>query len=287
MHEDLLRDKGIYVAPGSIMQTGALNMPGAMKSAANMGYRIPRKFTLDSLSKMHYSDFVPPNGKDEDEFKPSDVLDSDEDVDEEVLNMYNFKNRDIMDANTYQISPQIRSTVNKIDKQYLSAHNSQVMQTGMSKKVPTKINKNVNSVPMSRGNKKKSTIKVNQSVLLPQKKQGAFPKSSVGGAKLHITPARKRNQSVIHQGPHTGARNRKRSLSKLHPTNAYKSSSKAVSDYSPGRKRGLKLKMSHNKSLLRANQFDAKSRYKQEEKLKNILKMHTNKGTKGAKKHKL
>lgn len=57
-----------------------------------------------------------------------------------------------------------------------------------------------------------------------------------------------------------------------------KSNQHPALDYNHGNKRNAKLRVANNKSLVRANQYDVKSKIKQEQKLKNILRLQNKKG---------
>ena len=294
MHEDLLRDKGIYVPPGTQIGSIAPQMhAGSAITSAGKGsskYRMPRKFTLESLGKMDYRDFIPPTkSQDEDEFKPSDVLDSDEDMDEEIENMYNFKTRDQNEHNSYHVSPDMRNSVDNTNHHYMSAHTSQILPKNPQRPPVQKgIKNSLSSVPISTMPQKIKSGRVNQSRLPPQKRQTAAIKNQYSHpTKKGSLPRGRRGHSVIHQGTTAGARANKRSKSKAKMQKGYRSSTKAVSDYSPKQKRSQRLKNATNKSMARANEYDSQAKRKQEQKLRNILKMHSKKAIPGVKKNRL
>ena len=293
MHEDLMRDRGIYVAPGTSLNSGHLQTHGTMiNSSAGInkraqGYRVPRKFTLEALGRMDYRDFIPaPNTQEEEEFKPSDVLDSDEELDEEIMNLYQYRNKSLHDAHAYHTASQHVNSVVNLHHPSASVSTSQVLPSGISKRDHQKVmNHYIQSVPMSRENKKRlPNTGINKSVLPPQKRQNVMTEHRRYSVhKSSRTPAKKRNQSVIPHGAIAGTRSTKKSVSKLYPAKGLKTSKYPVSDYSPGRKRNASLRAANKKSLKRASEFDRKSKFNQEQKLKNILKMHNNKGIRMAK----
>lgn len=264
MHEDLLRDKGIYIAPGMSPYQGntqmGISMAGSAAGQRMPGYKIPRKFTLESLNHMDYRDFIIPTGNNEDdeEFKPSDVLDSDDD--------------------DYEDFP------SALPRPHISMNNSQIMpiEVHHQRQAQNPIKNHVTSVPISSGKpKKEPKHRENKSMLIPQKRQHVRTEHRYSVPnKGNPTPAKKRGHSVIHHGALTNSRVTKKSHLHLSAHKAYKSNKHSVSDYSPGRKRNAKLRMANNKSLKRANEYDLRNKKKQEQKLKNIMKMHNKKSTK-------
>lgn len=280
IHEDILRDKGIYIAPGMMSGIGQAG-PGINSSAIGtnrtVGYKIPRKFTLESLGKMDYREFIPPTGNAQDEdFKPSDVIDSDDEMDDDILELYQFNKRE--EAYGLQMIANANSASN-LHPKYLSANASQDMQGSMTakNKAQSIVKNHLQSMPISRSNKRGGNVRVNQSMLPPQKRKNAATEHRYASNKSkNKTPAKKRGHSIAaYKGIITDLKNKK-NKPKLYP-NAYRSVKGAVSDYSPNRKRNDKLKASNNRSLVRASDFDRKSKLKQEQKLRNILKLQNNK----------
>lgn len=62
MHEEIVRDKGLYIIPATNIGNSTSLLPNGLLNSATsnkrpQGYKIPRKFTLESLGKMDYRDF--------------------------------------------------------------------------------------------------------------------------------------------------------------------------------------------------------------------------------------
>lgn len=283
MHEDLMRDKGIYLAPGASLGMGMSQMSGVINSSGGkrqMGYKVPRKFTLEALGKMDYRDFMVPNAASDDEFKPSDVLDSDEDIDEEIMNMYQYKSRDLMDQQNYYPSPPQKVASSTNIRQNLSVNNSQILPKGAHKRQSQNpITNHLSSVPISKERKKQSGRPLpNKSMLPPQKRENVRTEHRYTTKKGSSSPARKRGNSVVHNIASNHLKSAKKGLANLYQSRVYKSNKHSVSDYSPGRKRKDRLKANNTKSLKRASQYDLNAKRLQEQKLKNILKLQGNKG---------
>ena len=299
MHEELLRDKGIYIAPGSTIGAGMPNLGSGMpnpsaylKQQNKVGYQVPRKFTLEALGRMDYTDFNPPNGTEtEDEFKPSDVLDSDEDIDEEIEQLYHFKNPPINHNNYGLGNAKSALSAQHLHDSGLSVDNSQHLSNAgrNNRQGQILVQKQQESMTIPKNVKRKNPLgRVNQSMLPPQKRKNAVPHGRYN-YKTSNTPAKKRGNSSIHHGVSTENRNRRKPAPGIYHNKAYKSGHHSVSGNSPGSKVNSKIRIANNKSLVRANQYDARSKAKQEQKLKNILRMHNNKASLrvGGNKHRL
>jgi hypothetical protein len=277
MHEDILRDKGIYVPPGMLSGTGHHNQslnPSAVGASRAPGYKMPRKFTLESLGKMDYRQFIPPTEDNQDDFKPSDVIDSDDEMDDDILELYQFNKRE--EPYTLQMNPNSNSALN-LHPTSLNVNSSLTLPGGVTlkRKAHNAVKNHLESVPISIRNKRGSLGRVNQSMIPPQKRKNAIMNQRYINNKKDRTPAKKRGLSKVNKGALTDLRNPK-SKSKLMPENAYKSRKGGIPDYSPNRNRNEKLKLSNNKSLVRASDFDRRTKIKQEQKLKNILKLQNN-----------
>ena len=99
-------------------------------------------------------------------------------------------------------------------------------------------------------------------------------KHSLG--KKNPSPERRRGLSVNRYGGKT-SKSPKKGLSKAYGSKSNLKSKQVNSDYSPGRKRRAKLEMGNIKSLKRANEYDLRSKKKQDQRLKNIMKMQNDK----------
>ena len=202
-------------------------------------------------------------------------------MDDDILELYQFNKRE--EAYSLQMNANVNSASN-LHPKHLSANTSQEMLGGIAskRKAQNIVQNHLQSMPISRGNKRGSNIRVNQSMLPPQKRKNAATEHRYASKKKEKTPAKRRGQSVAYKGMVSNMKKGK-SKPKLY-SNAYKSVKGAVSDYSPNRKRNDRLKASNNKSLARAGDYDKKNKLKQEQKLRNILKLHHNKGLRGVKK---
>ena len=161
MHEDILRDKGLYVAPGTGVGIDGSQLPNSLMNNSSInkriqGYKIPRKFTLESLGKLDYTIFGAPSNNDyNDEFRPADILDSDEELDDDIINLYHYKNRSNSIDQTYHTVPnQINSATDlRQPKIHLQTN---ITAQGPNKMINSTTTKNMaESVPISRGNKRK------------------------------------------------------------------------------------------------------------------------------------
>ena len=284
MHEDLLRDKGLYVAPGSSVGINGSQLPNSLMNNTNInkrvqGYKIPRKFTLESLGKLDYTVFgVPSNNEYNDEFKPADILDSDEELDEEIMNLYHFKERSNSIDQTYRSVPnQVNSTTD--------INNPKVhIQTN---KIPQELNKMVNSatnksmvgpLPKSKIEKEKAELtKVNKS-MLPERRKSILrtEHKMASGTKKNLSPTRGRGLS-LNKYPNKSSKSPNKSHSKAYGSKPYLKTKQVNSDYSPGRKRKARMELDNIKSLKKASEYDLKSRKTQDQRLKNILKMQNEK----------
>jgi hypothetical protein len=279
IHEDILRDKGIYIAPGmnsAIGHVGAGINSSAVGTNRTVGYKVPRKFTLESLGKMDYRQFIPPNGDvQDDNFKPSDVIDSDDEMDDDILELYQFNKTE--EAYGLQMNANVNSASN-LHPKYLSVNASQDMIGAMTAKSKAQniVKNHLQSMPISRGNKRGGNARVNQSMLPPQKRKNAATEHRYASNTKNKTPAKKRGHSIAAYKNIITDLKKNKNKPKLYP-NAYRSVKGAISDYSPNRKRNDKLKASNNKSLVRASDFDKKAKLKQEQKLRNILKLQNSK----------
>ena len=94
--------------------------------------------------------------------------------------------------------------------------------------------------------------------------------------KKNPSPTRRRGLSVHKYGGKT-SKSPKKGLSKQYESKSYLKSKQVNSDYSPGRKRKARLEVGNLKSLKRANEYDMRSKKKQDQRLKNILKMQNDK----------
>ena len=275
MHEDIMRDKGIVLSPG---QPSPAIMPNGIASAPriNMGYKVPRKFTLESLSKMNYGDFTVPqqNNQYEDEFKPEDVLDSDDEIDEEIENMYQFKENATVAHNSVldlQSNKQNSPMLPGSQKHRYQEHSSSIgYQPPAYKNTPS--NKNIyTSGPVTGGKRRNKDLIVNKSMI----NQGRLAQPNA--RKLKGTTTRTRGSSVHHSAINV----LKGGRSKSKPKNIYgakgnrnKSLKNVQSDYSPNRNRIRdKLKIG-NQAIKRTQNYDLKNKRNQQQKMNNVLRMH-------------
>lgn len=88
MHEKLRREK--YGAEGIDIKNSYLGIKSKLNSGLNtLGGRQHAKVNLDVLQKMHYTDF---NLGDEDDFKPTDIVDNDDDSEDSILEQFKNEN---------------------------------------------------------------------------------------------------------------------------------------------------------------------------------------------------
>jgi len=287
MYEDLLRNRGIYVAPNSSFAPGSSQLPNSLiNSSASInkrvqGYKIPRKFTLESLGKMDYTDFLQPNNSDyNDEFKPSDVLDSDDEMDDDIMKLYQFKNKPLLIDQTYHSVPvHVNSSVD-LHHPHISV-STNIMPLGPSKKVPQTTSKNqvMASAPISRLVKRNEEThhKVNKSTVPQRRKSVIRTEHRYADGKKNHSPPKQRKMSVNH-GLRYPSKSPKKNNSHVYGSKPNLRVAKAVnSDYSPGRRRKTRLEVGNLKSLKRANEHDSRVKRKQDQRLKNILKMQNEK----------
>jgi len=265
MHEDLVRDKGGYVEPPI---QGGVNSLHPTLNKQRIGYQVPRKFTLESLGRMDYRDFNPQStqvDEVEDDFKPSDVIDSEEDMDEEIEEFYQFKNR----------NPQAENYALSVAKTSVSAH--QLHDPGLN------VNSSQSTNPM---NPKKlnaaigSQKKVNHSIIHNPKIKniGGRLKNSILPSQKHfkpykVAPSKPRGVYHSHHPRSSHPQKAKRKPIALYNTRSHKSVHNSVSDYSSAQKnkadqRIAKLRVANSNSLVRAHKFDAQNKLRQEQKLK-------------------
>lgn len=280
MHESILRDKGIVLGPGQT--SGAMLPQGLNNNFLNkvaLGYKVPRKFTLESLSKMNYGDFSMPNGSDNnDEFRPDDILDSDEDLDEEIQNMYHYKeqrgpqqNNSVIDINHgLQNSPLMGIGGGAKNRyQAVSSVNNSVANLN-TKKISVNKNAYISNPPTSVKKRNTKELKINKSMV--QNGRGGLNRSNLRGLKASTSRTR---GSSVHKSVVNAYKNRSKSKPKqlLSVKNSRNKSSKNIhSDYSPNRRLKDKLKIGAQ-ALKRTKEYDMKSKKKQEQKLNNVLKM--------------
>lgn len=284
MHEDLLRDKGLYVPPGSSVGINGSQLPNNLTNNSNankrvQGYKIPRKFTLESLGKLDYTVFgLPSNNEYNDEFKPDDVLDSDDELDEEIMNLYHYKERSNSIDQTYRSVPNHVNSVIDISNPKIHIQTNIAAQ-GVGKIINSSTNKSmVGPLPVPKPQKSKADIsKVNRS-MLPEKRKSILrtEHKMASGMNKNLSPARGRGLS-LNKYPSKLSKSPTKSQSKVYGSKSYIKSKQVNSDYSPGRKRKTKMEIGNLKSLKKANEYDLKSRKTQDQRLKNILKMQNEK----------
>ena len=108
-----------------------------------------------------------------DEFKPSDVVESDDEIDEDIENLYHYKERNSSIENVYRSVPnQANSVADMRQPQVKIETNIMPLGPNRLKAVNSSMNKSlITSVPMSRLNRRNhNNIKVNKS-MLPERKR--------------------------------------------------------------------------------------------------------------------
>ena len=126
---------------------------------------------------MDYRDFgVFSNNEYNDDFKPSDVVDSDEEIDEDIVNLYNYRNRNSSLENVYKSAPNQANSVADLQQPKIKI-TTNILPNGPNrlKVVNSSMNKSlITSVPASRLNKRnKDKIKVNKS-MLPERRRSSI-----------------------------------------------------------------------------------------------------------------
>lgn len=285
MHESMMRDKGIVMGPGH--QNIAI-MPGSVgnfSSKAPAGYKVPRKFTLESLSNMHYGDFTIPNVNNEygDEFKPEDILDSDDEIDEEIEHMYQFKDKrsmndlnSIMNLNSNIHSSAILPGTNKRFPN--GSINNSIAYHPQHLKHPHTNKNSYTSVPITNAKKRNKNLHVNKSMISHNNNNRNY-KPTGRNPKQHST-TRARGHSVHHSAIALNKRHPKsKHVNSNYPSKQYRNkSSKNTyvyhSDHSPGRNKIKDRFKIGNQALKRTKEYDLKARKLKNQKLSNVLKMH-------------
>lgn len=278
MHEELVRDKGGFAGQNSRINAGIHN--NLINKNKVFGYNVPKKFTLESLGRMDYREFNPNQDKEsDDEFKPSDVIDSEEgDIDDEIEEMYHFKARSVQNDNYGLVAVKNSVSAHQLHESGIGINKSQHLSPVISGRRQVKVEKQGNGIIMSGSKRKGVGGKVNQSMLPPQKRNNALNQHRYKAYKGNNTPVKKRGRSMVTHGHTSETRTRKKPLPGKYHSKVYKNNQHPALDYNHGNKRNAKLRVANNKSLVRANQYDAKSKIKQEQKLKNILRLQNKKG---------